>query len=58
MSAFMTAFKGTYGLLNAVKKRAIWWHLFKLRIWTRNSRIVVGWFAVLNENHMFIWVEI
>ena len=29
-----------------------------LRIRTRNGRIVVGWCAVINENHMFIWVEI
>ena len=30
---------------------------FKLRIRTRNGRIVVGWCTVINENHMFIWVE-
>ena len=37
MSAFMAAFKALIGLLNDVKKRAVWWQLFKLRIWNRKS---------------------
>ena len=53
MSAFMAAFKALMACSTMLGNGLYGVQLFKLRIWTSNSRIVVGWCAVINENHIF-----
>ena len=58
MSTFMAAFKALIACSMMLRNGLYDGSLFKLKTRTRNGRIVVGWCAVINENHMFIWVDI
>jgi len=59
MSAFLAAFKALMACSTMLRNGLYGGSFLSSEFGPGNySRIVVGWCTIINENHMFIWVEI